>query len=96
MNFKSISYRIKNWLATEKGQRFLYEVKSYLMTFIGALVALLAIDPVVNNFLQTGIIDVSLLTAIWGSATIAFGRSLSIYLGKVLGFGNYRAETKKY
>lgn len=96
MSLKPLFYRIRNWLDTESGKRFLYEIKSFIMTFIGALVALLAIDPVVNNFIQTGVFDISTLVAIWSAITIAFGRSLSIYLGRILGIGDYRSATKKY
>lgn len=79
------------FIHSERGQRLQYEIKSFLMTFAGILVALVGAEKFTSISMIMDSKD-----AIIGSLGIAFSRTVLIYLFNWLGLGNYRELTKQY
>jgi len=81
------------WLDTEKGKRFTYEVKSFLITF-GSVFALL-ITPRLIWAAEYDNYDIEFLNTFLSGILVAGIRSLFITILRVIGV-DYRVDTSKY
>lgn len=82
--------KINLFFQSDKGRRLLYELKSFAMTFVAILAGLSGITEATDI---KYIVDNQEL--IIGSLSVAFSRSLIIYILSKVGL-NYRQYTKEY
>ena len=95
---KTIYLRVKNFLATDKGKKLLYEARSFFVTFTAVFSVLAGANEVLVSAYNTGIFFTKpVLTEFVLSIVTAFGRTLVIYVFATFGIDNrkYTANYKK-
>lgn len=93
--YQEIKTDIKSFLSSESGQKLVYEIKSFMMTLLGVLGALLIADPAIKATFDTGIIQAGFWPAVTTALSAATGRSIFIYVSHLFGL-DYRQDTTAY
>lgn len=93
---KKLYWRVKNFLATEKGKRLVYELRSFVITFTAVFGVLIGANEVLVSAYDTGVFFTKpVLTEFLLSFVTALGRTLVIYVFAKFGI-DYRKYTAGY